>query len=282
LNRSNKSILGQKTNYPSEYNPKILQAIPRDQKRKEIDYLANASGKDLWTIFEFSYLNKNGLPVRKCLSIEYDSNTDYIVESKSLKYYFNSINQFIEIDEEMTLRTISNDLSSCIKGDAAIRLSETINTLSTLPPLNFELLEKNSELKDFSYTYNPKLLKKDFSNTVLKTLCKIFKSNCLITGQADWATIYISISGDTNIERDSLLRYLVSYRLHNEFHEQCVERIISDLYRVSEAANITVYARFTRRGGIDINPIRWIGEVDSDLWEYYKSNRSLKSREYEQ
>ena len=275
-------LLGKKTVYPKKYKPEILQAIEREKQRQELNFSEEIKGSDLWTNYEFSHLNKGGLPIRKCISVEYSSRSPFIIESKSLKLYFNSFNEEHEIIESDAIKKASRDIEGKVRSSVLIKEITTNSEFIAKKPAGFTLLEDISNLNDFKYTYDPDLLVSTKTESTLKAFTKIFKSNCLITGQPDWATIYISINGKRVVSKDSLLRYLVSFRMHNEFHEHCVERIICDLNNICDAESITVYARFTRRGGIDINPIRWIGNVDSELLNYYKQNRDLANREFEQ
>ena len=125
------------------------------------------------------------------------------------------------------------------------------------------------------YTINNHLLEKVVLSNKQKVFSTLLRSNCLVTGQPDWGTLYIEIDGEFGVSNESLLKYIISFRQHEEFHEQCIERIISDLYDVTKAVNITVYARYLRRGGIDINPLRFKGKCSYSLNKLKQSNASL-------
>ncbi len=253
--------LGQSTDYPDTYSPELLFAIARADKRKELG-LVDATdfyGEDRWTAYEVSWLNKKGKPQVAIADMIFSSESPMIVESKSLKLYLNSLNQAHFKDWNSVREVITNDVSERVKHPVAITLwplHEYPDT-QTIPGVCLDDLD----IECSEYYYNPNLLKSahhanNQSEVVSERLYShLLKSNCLITSQPDWATLLIDYCGE-GIEHKSLLQYIVSFRFHNEFHEQCVERIYCDLMNRFSLQTLSVAARYTRRGGIDINPWR--------------------------
>ena len=258
--------LGQPTRYISEYAPELLFPITRSEKRDELEqgYL-DFQGEDIWNAYELSWLNPKGLPQVAIGEFRFDSGSSHIVESKSLKLYLNSFNQSKFKSIEEVTNVISNDLSkaSGAKTEVSLYCPSEFAEFKTAE-LEGELID-NQDIQIEGYGYQPLVLKDaiNLSNPVQETLIShILKSNCLITSQPDWASIQIKYSGP-KIDRARLLAYLVSFRSHNEFHEQCVERIFCDLKRFCKSDKLTVYARYTRRGGLDINP--WRSDFESAM-----------------
>ena len=183
--------------------------------------------------------------------------TPNIIESKSFKLYLNSFNQSTFASAHEVHEVLERDLSKVAGGDVAVELfnADDIDALAVikLPGMCIDGLDISID----DYQLNPSLLKAASENEVLSETVHshLLKSNCLITNQPDWASVVISYTGQ-RIEHESLLRYLVSFRTHNEFHEQCVERIYCDLWRTFELQELSVQALYTRRGGLDINPFR--------------------------
>ena len=250
--------LGKSTDYQSHYAPELLFPILRSEKRDELDgkYL-DFSGEDIWNAYELSWLNNNGLPRVAIAEFRIPADTPYIVESKSLKLYLNSFNQTRFKDKESVKQTIVEDLSKCAQGKIRVELFDVDDMQANqISQLAGECIDDLSVTID-EYDYNASLLKTDSSGEVVSEvlISHLLKSNCLITSQPDWASVMIKYEG-SKICRASLLKYLVSFRSHNEFHEQCVERIFNDLKKFCAPSKLTVYARYTRRGGLDINPWR--------------------------
>lgn len=257
MNEAHQSELGQRTTYDATYNPDRLYAIPRSGKRKEIGIDPNQlpfKGFDCWNHYEVSWLNAKGKPMVAIAEIYYDCETPYIIESKSLKLYFNSFNNS-EYHSELDLQqTIENDLKACVQGEVVVRIH-------SLKQIKMQL-ERFSGfcLDDLDITCTVYHVDSSFlmvsEKMVEETLYSdLLKSNCLVTNQPDWGSVQISYIGK-KINREGLLRYLVSFRNHNEFHEQCIERIFMDIMRHCQPKSLTVYGRYTRRGGLDINPYR--------------------------
>ena len=251
--------LGKKSAYDDTYNPNKLFAINRDEKRIEIGIDPKSLpfyGYDLWNHYEVSWLNNKGKPMVGIAEIVYNCMSPNIIESKSMKLYFNGFNQtsISSIDKLTTM--IEKDLTAQLNYPATVNLYllQDNSYLTSTTPLSGELID-DLDVTCTEYQVNPKLLHTSDAE-VSETLCSnLLKSNCLVTNQPDWGSVQITYSGH-KINRASLLQYLVSFRNHNEFHEQCIERIFMDIMEFCKPTNLTVYGRYTRRGGIDINPIR--------------------------
>ncbi|MDB5857398.1 MAG: 7-cyano-7-deazaguanine reductase [Ramlibacter sp.] len=265
MNSPDQSTLGKQTSYPDHYDPSQLYPMARAPKREEIG-LAGALpffGADLWTAFELSWLNTRGKPQVAIAHFTVPCETPNIIESKSLKLYLGSFSnsRFASADEVRD--RLRADLS-----EAAWRGAETAATVGVrlVLPDAFER-ERVQELEGLSldrldiecsdYTPAPQRLRTVVGEPpVQETLTSnLLKSNCLVTGQPDWGSIQVRYHGAA-IAQEGLLQYLVSFRNHNEFHEQCVERIFMDVWRQCKPTKLSVYARYTRRGGLDINPLR--------------------------
>lgn len=258
--------LGQTTEYSSEYNPKLLQAVPRSLNRDDLA-LSNDSlpfyGEDVWYGYELSWLTPSGKPVVAVAEFRFPCTSVNIVESKSFKLYLNSFNQSRFDSWQQVQETLVNDLSVLVEAPAQVTLSK----VDDCPALAIAALEgqciDDIDITIDDYQFNPEHLadsapaqSEQDSAVVEQTLVShLLKSNCLITNQPDWASVYISYRG-TEINQQALLKYLISFREHNEFHEQCVERIFCDIQKYCQPQQLTVYARYTRRGGLDINPFR--------------------------
>lgn len=251
--------LGKKSEYESHYNPHKLFPIPRKIKRDEIGISTPLPfvGYDVWNHYEVSWLNLKGKPHVATAQIIYSSDSPNIIESKSMKLYFNSLNntKFAHIEEVQT--TIERDLSQAIEDKVTVTLtflhSPQNQPITLATPAGENIDDIDIEIN--CYSVNPGLLTTE-STLVEETLSSnLLKSNCLVTYQPDWGSVRISYSGK-KIVRESLLKYIISFRDHNEFHEQCIERIFVDIMRHCSPEKLTVYGRYTRRGGLDINPVR--------------------------
>ena len=265
--------LGQKTTYPKSYDPDVLVAIPRSFNREKLELNRELpfTGYDFWNCYELSFLNRNGLPVAALCSFQIPCTSDNLIESKSLKLYLNSFN-FTKIESfDKLIGTLRDDLSSKLsvsRDDLKIDVYDLsgshkniksffINSSEQKHVDYVNLEHENHAINIDSFDYNPDYLVLDEQKEfVREKLCShLLKSNCLVTQQPDWGSVYIHYEGE-KINHSELLRYIVSFRNHNEFHEMCVERIFTDLMRKCRPEKLTVFARYTRRGGIDINPFR--------------------------
>lgn len=252
--------LGKATSYQDKYQPTLLQGVPRSLNR-DLPGLDGETlpfqGGDIWTLYELSWLNANGLPQVAIGHVQVDANSLNLVESKSFKLYLNSFNQTRFPDWDKVQETLQKDLSACAQGEVSVvlfRLDELEG--QPLVALNGECIDGQDIVID-SYEFNPDHLLHASSDEVVEEILvsHLLKSNCLITHQPDWGSVQIHYKGP-KIDREKLLRYVVSFRQHNEFHEQCVERIFNDIQRYCHPQALSVYARYTRRGGLDINPWR--------------------------
>jgi 7-cyano-7-deazaguanine reductase len=259
------SQLGKATPYIDQYDASLLYPIARKSKRDEIGVrgMLPFLGSDLWTAFELSWLNPRGKPQVALAQITVPCESTHIVESKSFKLYLNSFNNTMFADAAEVQARIRLDISEAVWRGSPVQASVGVKMI--LPEL-FDR-ERVHEMDGLSldrldiecnrYTPAPELLTAVFDEKPVTEVLtsQLLKSNCLVTGQPDWASVQISYTGP-QIDQAGLLQYLVSFRNHNEFHEQCVERIFMDLWTRCKPVKLSVYARYTRRGGLDINPFR--------------------------
>ena len=253
------SELGKKSQYIAEYNPDILFPISRQIKRDEIGIQANQIpfyGYDCWNHYEVSWLNSKGKPQIAIAEIIYGCHSPNIIESKSLKLYFNSFNNTkIENLEKLTT-IIKKDLSTRIGDEVQIKIFnlQEAQTYYQCKVLEGDCLD-DLDISMETFDLNPQILKTESMIIHEILYSNLLKSNCLVTFQPDWGSIQIEYQGP-KIHRESLLQYILSFRNHNEFHEQCIERIFIDILRYCKPMNLSVMGRYTRRGGLDINPFR--------------------------
>ncbi len=257
------SPLGKPTEYRADYAPELLYPIPRQLKRDELGMTATALpfvGEDIWNAYELSWLNAKGKPVVALASFRVPATSPNLVESKSFKLYLNSFNQTPFADTETVQQTLAGDLSAA--AGAVVDVKIELLSSRPQPTLGYPQGILLDELDIVCDTYQPapqQLLTVDGEKVEEILYSHLLKSNCLVTGQPDWAMVVIRYRGRP-IDHAGLLRYIVSFRGHNEFHEQCVERIYCDITRQCAPDALAVYARYTRRGGLDINPFRSSGE----------------------
>ncbi|MGO1246756.1 MAG: NADPH-dependent 7-cyano-7-deazaguanine reductase QueF [Oceanisphaera sp.] len=254
--------LGKQSSYVSEYDASQLQSVPRHLNRDEWELTADNlpfAGEDLWNLYELSWLNNKGKPRVAMGEVRVAATSKNLIESKSFKLYLNSFNQsrFDSIDEVAAI--LEHDLSLCAQGTVKVKLFELNAAPSQFGVLPGDCIDGQDITIDHYQPIQNLLSTATQGNdadTVTETLhSHLLKSNCLVTGQPDWGSVMIRYQGP-RIHRDILLRYVVSFRQHNEFHEQCVERIFMDIMQHCQPKELTVYARYTRRGGLDINPYR--------------------------
>ncbi|MFL0796615.1 MAG: NADPH-dependent 7-cyano-7-deazaguanine reductase [Cellvibrionaceae bacterium] len=275
--------LGQSTVYESSYNPKLLHPVARKELRAELGIRSELpfSGMDLWTGYELSWLEPGGKPRVAVAEFFVPASSENLIESKSFKLYLNSFNQTVFKSVEAVEQALEQDLSEVAGAPVAVTVKSlshaTQDGLGKFPGECIDDLPVNIDC----YTPHPELLKLE-GDTIedvedgasvgvqeINTLdsdgaqdevqealySNLLKSNCPVTGQPDWATVWIHYRG-RKIDREALLKYIVSYREHQDFHEHCVEKIFLDIKRYCHPEALTVYARYTRRGGLDINPFR--------------------------
>jgi len=265
MHSPDQSPLGKASAYADQYDPSLLFPLARAPKRAEICITGNVPfvGADLWTAFELSWLNERGKPQVALAHITVPCETPNIVESKSFKLYLNSYNN--------TRFATAQDVQARLRADiseAVWRGAETPGTVGVrlVLPEQFDqeplheldgLLLDRLDIECQTYQPAPELLRAGMDEAPVSEVLvsHLLKSNCLVTGQPDWGSVRIAYSGP-QIDQERLLQYIVSFRNHNEFHEQCVERIYMDLWTRCKPIKLEVYARYTRRGGLDINPWR--------------------------
>lgn len=256
---ADKSELGKKSAYDETYNPNRLYPISRAGKRQEIgvDPLhLPFYGFDCWNHYEVSWLNAKGKPMVAIAELFYDCSSPYIIESKSLKLYFNSFNNTSINNIEALQDTITRDLQERVGAEVVVKIYplETANQLAVQPSLDGESLD-HLDIECSEYLVDPSSLTAGDEFVEESLFSNLLKSNCLVTNQPDWGSVQIIYKGN-KINREGLLKYIISYRNHNEFHEQCIERIFIDIMNYCRPEKLTVYGRYTRRGGLDINPYR--------------------------
>ena len=263
--RPEDSALGRPVVYPTQHDAQLLFPLPRLAKRAEIGLASGLpfTGADFWTAYEVSWLNPRGKPQVAIAQFTIPCETPCIVESKSFKLYLNGYNQSMFDSTEAVQQQLRQDLTAAVWQGETPRSSVGVRLLlpsqwdqervQALPGLSLDRLDV--ECSD--YQPAPHWLMADRNQSpVQETLVSdLLKSNCLVTGQPDWGSVQIAYTG-APIDQAGLLRYLVSFRDHAEFHEQCVERIFMDVWQRCQPTRLSVFARYTRRGGLDINPWR--------------------------
>lgn len=255
MNTPQDSSLGREVSYPSQYDPGLLFPIPRGAARAEIgldDATLPFVGHDRWHAFELGWLDTRGKPCVAVATVQVPCTSPNLIESKSFKLYLNSLNSARFADAAALQATVMADLSACAGAPVEVTFG--------LPPLREtpqgELIDGLELDIDCYGPPRADYLAADHDEVVEETLVSaLLKSNCPVTGQPDWATVSVRYHGP-RLDRAGLLRYLVSYREHAEFHEQCVERIFSEIRQHCAPQWLEVEARYTRRGGLDINPWR--------------------------
>jgi 7-cyano-7-deazaguanine reductase len=249
------SPLGRATAYPDRYDASLLFAIRRSAQRDALGIVAALpfSGVDIWTAYELCWLNRRGKPVVAVAEIRIGADSPAIVESKSLKLYLGSFAQERVATVATLARTIAADLSDACAAPVgiAIHALPAAMRIAELPGVSIDdrMVASDADQPD------PRLLKRGTGFVEEALRSALFRSNCPVTGQPDYADVLVRYRGP-RIDRAALLKYFLSYRRHAAFHETCVERIFMDIGRRCRAEQLTVYARFLRRGGIDINPFR--------------------------
>jgi 7-cyano-7-deazaguanine reductase len=259
------SPLGQIASYPTDFAPEVLFPMPRAPQRALIGVGEQPlfMGADLWTAYELSWLNPRGKPQVAIAQITVPCETPHIVESKSFKLYLGSFSNTPFASADAVRDRLRADISEAVwrgvpsASSVGVRLvlpeAFAREAIEELEGVNLDRLDIDCE----RYAPDPALLTAAFDEQpVEETLVShLLKSNCPVTGQPDWGSVQIHYSGP-QIDQGQLLRYIVSFRNHTEFHEQCVERLFMDIRARCKPVRLSVYARYTRRGGLDINPFR--------------------------
>lgn len=262
------SPLGKSSEYIATYTPSLLFPIPRAAKWAELGLSAETlpyQGVDFWNCFELSWLLPSGKPVVAMGEFAIPADSPNIIESKSFKLYLNSLNQSVFSSADELVTVLVRDLSAAAGKPVGVRVRSlaevTADGVQAAPGICID--ELDVAISNYAQP-QPELLRCDVVRVVEESLhSHLLKSNCPVTGQPDWGTLVVEYRG-LALDHASLLAYLVSFRQHADFHEQCVERIFLDLQRLLKPEHLTVYARYVRRGGLDINPYRSSGPISPD------------------
>jgi len=250
------SPLGQDTQYVNRYDPGQLYPIERSLNwaRRGIERASLPfTGEDIWNAYEVSWLNARGKPVVRLAEFRIPAVSSHIIESKSFKLYLNSFNLSRFETEAKVLELMTRDLSAAAGGEVKVRL---IDPDAALPIERLDgICIDDLDVEISHYQPQPELLRAGSEVVEERLYSHLLKSNCPVTGQPDWASIQIVYRGP-RIDREGLLQYLISYREHGDFHEQCVENIFMDIWQRCRPEALTVSARYLRRGGLDLNPWR--------------------------
>jgi 7-cyano-7-deazaguanine reductase len=254
--------LGQATPYPDQYDPSLLFPIPRSENRLKLNIKPNRPlpfvGVDIWNAFELSWLNKKGKPQIALAEFQVPADSPNMIESKSFKLYLNSFNSARFEDEAEVRERLITDLSAFAGSKITTRIHSTeAVTKKGMQEMSGVLMDRLDIEIDPSLSADATLLEvnESFGPIEQCLVSHLLKSNCPVTGQPDWASVQIRYQGRPILE-EGLLRYLIGFRQLGEFHEHCVETIFTDIKRQCKPEKLSVYARYTRRGGLDINPFR--------------------------
>lgn len=257
------ALLGQATQYLENYAPHLLYPVPRTLSRDNVGIEAENlpfHGVDIWNGYELSWLNLNGKPEIALAEFRFPCSSVNIVESKSLKLYLNSFNQTCFDSMEAVKKTIEEDLSKIIEGPVEVFLEDpyrkSYHSFSEFSGFCLDHLDISTD----TYYVESAFLRTSQENAEEEIYSHLLKSNCLATGQPDWGSVFIRYRGP-KIDHEGLLKYIISYRRHSGFAEHCVEQMFMDILRCCRPRQLTVYIRYTRRGGLDINPFRSNFEV---------------------
>ena len=264
-NTTANSPLGRETAYPEQYDPSLLYPIPRAPARAQLGIASDALpfiGIDRWQAFELSWLDPRGKPQVATATLQVPADSPNLIESKSFKLYLNSLNQTPFADGPSLEATLRADLSAAAGKPVGVRIRSLAEVedegVVRLPGVCIDDLDIS--VSNYEHP-RPELLRCDDSRVVEESVhSHLLKSNCPVTSQPDWGSVAVEYRGAA-LDHASLLEYLVSFRQHSDFHEQCVERIFLDLQRLLKPEKLTVYARYVRRGGLDINPYRSTEDV---------------------
>ncbi|SMF35052.1 7-cyano-7-deazaguanine reductase [Alteromonadaceae bacterium Bs31] len=270
--------LGEDSLYPDNYDPSLLEPIPRQFSRAQLKVQCGElafKGLDEWTAYELSWLSGSGKPCVAVAKFTFAADSDAIIESKSFKYYLNSFNQTIIESHDQLRAILVKDLSYASGGLVDVEMIDVNSDVQCcalpgvcLDDIDITITTYQPDASLIEYNKTQKVIEESYYSHLLK-------SNCPVTGQPDWATLWIRYSG-SRIEPESFLRYVISFRQHQDFHENCVEKIFMDLYGSAELDSLEVYARYTRRGGLDINPYRASHKVRNERFSELASIRVMR------
>ena len=253
------SPLGKTSVYTDSYDPTLLFPMPRAEKRVELGLTGTLPffGMDIWNAYELSWLNQRGKPQVAIATLLVPADTPNMIESKSMKLYLNSLNQTRIDSQEDLVALLQSDLSGALGAEIQIKLIASQDFGKQVIGEYEGLLLDRLDIAVDRYAPEPELLRAASNQAPVEEslVSHLLRSNCLVTNQPDWASIQIRYSGPA-IDQEGLLKYLIGFRQHQEFHEHCVERVFMDIQRQCQPSKLMVSARYTRRGGIDINPWR--------------------------
>ena len=259
-------VLGQQSAYPNQYDPNLLFPIARSDNRSTLGLNLQSTppffGVDIWNAYELAWLNLKGKPQIALAEFIIPADSPNMIESKSFKLYLNSLNQHCFADFATVKTCLQHDLSQVLGTGLQVRLVQPCEITSNkkiapIEELGGQLLDRLDIEVNSHQSVDLLLLKADHTSApITQTLVShLLKSNCPVTGQPDWASVQIQYQGRP-IDEEGLLRYLIGFRQLGEFHEHCVEKIFCDIKIQCQPEKLSVYARYTRRGGLDINPFR--------------------------
>jgi 7-cyano-7-deazaguanine reductase len=283
--------LGKQSSYPQHYDPTVLVAVPRIVNREQYGITNEElpfTGVDVWHCYEFSFLTEKGTPVVGLLKLIYPATNEFLVESKSLKLYLNSFNmeRFGNTRSEGVSKVIviiKSDLSELLKCRVEVSCLDHNSEPSTYDFNDFNILEEKIEFDNLTcseYTENPELLKISTLSGEIKWGTHLLRSNCKITHQPDWGSLFISMKGENQPTPESFLQYIVSLRNENHFHEEICEMVFKRMIDIFHPEKLMVACLYTRRGGIDICPVRAL--TDDELPQNLISAQTLSQRSFRQ
>jgi 7-cyano-7-deazaguanine reductase len=267
------SQLGKGASTPEKYDASLLFRIPRSENREHYGLEASRLpfvGVDVWNCYEVSFLTDNGLPVSRMMKLIYSCESEFLVESKSLKLYLNSFNmeklgKTIVASEEKLYETVKADLSRLLETSVEVLLftEKSSEQVPFLDMVNMQLVEliAPGKLENIEFSHfleSPELLKAEPTNEIHEYAFRsdLLRSNCRVTNQPDWGDLFVRMHTKFDVDLSSVVAYLVSFRKENHFHEEVVEMIYKRFFDIFKPEKLMVAAMYTRRGGIDINPIR--------------------------
>ncbi len=247
----------------NDIDASVLNPIARVEARRSLPMTGIPfSGADFWTAYELAWLDQNGMPKLAIADIRVACESENIIESKSMKLYLNSFYKKQMESVSAVAEKIRSELCEVLRGSVAVELF-TLEAFREQHPIKTQkgYCLDNHRVEPINFGPAPEILITKGHKKVSETLfCHLLRTKCPVTSQPDWASIYVMYRGKS-IDRDALFRYIISYREHSDFHEQCVERIFCDILNYCNPTELTVWARFLRRGGLDINPYRTNSET---------------------
>ena len=261
MNHLDQAPLGKNSDNPSQYSPELLFPISRTTNGLALGIESNALpffGVDIWNAYELSWLNTKGKPQIGIATFMVPADSPNIIESKSWKLYLNSLNNHAFDSEESLIKTLRTDLSAVAGASVSVKIAKPDMLAKTgMRELQGKLLDRLDIDINTNEQPRAELLSADHTQPPVDEclVTHLLRSSCPVTGQPDWASVQINYVGG-QINEEGLLRYLIAFREHQEFHEHCVEKIFVDIKKTCRPTKLSVYARYTRRGGIDINPFR--------------------------